>query len=346
MGFLRTALAYAKSAWGIVTGIPGDVGSALTAVWKFIGAVHSLLDHLVSIVLKAMHAGHLSLSSTILGAVEDLGRALRRAILWVWHHYVHPVAVNLSRRVIALHKLLDLRTRLLRSMISLYLRIAMLHADYLFSDERKWRIQDVNSARAYSVRLSRAMLSAVQAQAASGYNSDAKARASLIQKIADDLAVRNPAVKALVKDFIGILLDAVEVDNPLLRIGAQFALNKVIDKLGIDKVMGDLLSRLVDGLIGSGKPSTLHGVTADIAGRLAAMEAQWADFMSHGGPDVEKAGDWWQLLGDVITDAALVGFITQAVADPVQWAREVNATAGAVVAGSVGVFAGIFRDVT
>lgn len=343
MNFLRSALHYAAVAWGIVSGIPGDVGSGLTALWKFAGGIHTLLDHIVSIVIRDLHSVHLKFSWSELNAIGDIINMVRRAVKWIWFHYVHPVEISLSRRILALHRLLDARTRRLLSTIYLYYLASLVYSHRLFADERKWRIQDVNQARAYSLKLSRAMLSAVQSQAASGYNSDAKARATLIQKIADDLAVRNPALKTLVKDFISVLLDAVEVDDPLLRWGAQFALSKIIDKLGIDKVAGDLLTRLTDGLIGSGKAKTLHQVTADIAGRLSAMEAQWADFMHHGGSDVEHAGEFWQLLGDVTTDAVLVAFIGQAITDPVQWAREVNAVSGAIVAGSVGVLAELFK---
>ena len=51
MGFLNTVINLARSAWNFLTGIPGDVGNALSSLWKFIGSLHALLSNIAAVVI-------------------------------------------------------------------------------------------------------------------------------------------------------------------------------------------------------------------------------------------------------------------------------------------------------
>jgi hypothetical protein len=211
--------------------------------------------------------------------------------------------------------------------------------------ERKARIGDIKAARAYSVKLVKAALATVNRDAASGYNSDRGRRESLITRLADEIATRNPAIRGLVKDLIKVLLDAIEIDDPLIRVALNTVLAKVVNSLGVDKVAGNLLTRLIDGIAGHGKPGSLRAVTADIAVRLSYLETQQAEFMEHGGPEIMQAGDEWKEYASLLGTAAIVGFFAQAVAAPDAWARELSDTAGVVIDDTVGAVVSLIAKV-
>jgi hypothetical protein len=181
------------------------------------------------------------------------------------------------------------------------------------------------------VRLVKAALATVDREASDGYNSQTKAREGVIAKLADDLALRNPVMKAAVKDLITLMIDAIEIDNPVIRFALAKVLQEVIGKLGIDKVAGQLMQTLINDLTGHGKPSTLEEVSADTARRIGALEDQWADFMVKGGPEIQQAGEQWKAYGSLAIDAAVGYFFYLAATNPAAWARDVNDTAGTVV---------------
>jgi hypothetical protein len=341
MGFLRTVLHYAQTAWSIVFGLPGDVGHALSEIWKFIGSVHALLDNLFSVINRQFLTKDLTLSQVILTALGDILDVLERIKNWIWAHQVNPVRKHLIDRINRLQRWTA--RRLLAERI-FALRLYFLSVAYAFklvSGERKARIADVKAARAYSLKLTKAALATVQREAVDGYSADRSKRESLIAKLADEIANRNPAIRALVGDMVKLLLDAIEIDNPIARLALGVVLKKVIDSLGIDKVAGNLLGRLIDGIAGHGKPHTLQEVVADIALRLGYLEQQQAEFMEHGGPELEQAGDQWKKYGSLAADVALIGFFGQAVVNPAAWAAEVSNTAGVVVGDTVDAIASL-----
>lgn len=343
MGFLRSVLHYARAAWDIIWGLPVDVSHAFEAIWRFAGSIHNLFDNTISIVLRQLHSGHLSLTQLILDAMTDYLNALKRIAHWIWNRQVNPVRLDLIARIRALQRWTARKIAAEHYFaIRLYF-LALAYAYRLVSVERSARIAAVNAARAYAATLVKAALATVQRQAADGYNGTLKHRVSVIEKIADGLVNRNPALKIVVSDLIRLVIDAIEIDNPVLRLVIQQALTRIIDSLGIDKVAGSLLSGLIGDLTDSGKARGLQDVTGDIGQRLSRLEGQWADFMAHGGPEIEQAGDQWQAYGSLLTDAALVAFAAQAVAAPAAWAAEVDATAGRVVNDTVGVIASLLK---
>jgi hypothetical protein len=331
LNFLRTVLSYAASAWNIVSGAVTDPAKALQSVWHFIGSVQTLVDHLVGTVNRDLLSGVMEYLGLVDGAFLAYARMINRIWRWIWFRQVLPTK-NYLYRLISLERVWRLAAdRRLTALIHYYFIASMQYAYFWVQRERVWRLAAVAAARAYSVQLVKAALATVQREAADGYNSQTAQRKSVIETIADDLAVRNPVLKSAISDLVKLALDAAEIDDPLLRAAIAVSLRQVVDRLGVDKVMGSLLGALIDDITGGGPPATLQAVTADIAVRLGQLEGDWAGFMTAGGPEIEQAGNAWKGWAGVLGDATLIAFFTQAVTDPAGWAAEVNDTAGAIV---------------
>lgn len=161
-----------------------------------------------------------------------------------------------------------------------------------------------------------AIIPSINKAAAAGYNSVRPQQASIITKIADSIATDNPLVKDLIGRLITLTLDLAAVDDPLARIAAQLLLRQVIDRLGVDKLAGDLLGQLGGALLGAGTPQTLQDVTRQVAQRLNAGEQQWAQFYGNGGDDIEQLGHEMRESASPLFTAGLVAYFAGAVADP------------------------------
>ena len=343
MNFLRTVLNYASAAWNLVWGTVTDPAKALQAVWHFTGSVQTLLDHLFSTVNKDLLAGVTEYLQLVDGALAAYAKMANRIWRWIWFRQIVPTK-NYLYHLIALERVWRLAaTARLLGLIYYYYFLSVRYAYFLAQQERVWRLQSVAAARAYAAQLVKAALATVQREAADGYNSQTAQRKSVIETIADDLAIRNPVLKAAIGDLVKLALQAAEIDDPLLRIAIGAALRQVIDRLGVDQVMGALLGTLIDDITGGAAPTTLQAVAADIAKRLGQLEADQAAFMTAGGPEVEQAGKAWKEWAGALGDAALVAFFAQAVASPAAWATEVNDTAGAIVNSTFTAIADLIR---
>jgi hypothetical protein len=344
-GFLRNVFHYATLAWGVVAGIPGDVGRALDHIFRFAASVHTLVDHLVSSVLRAAHAAILNVFSASMGLFSDIINALYRIDPFIRHKYVIPLVAWVNARIWALRNWTAARlTALALYVVSLY-RKSLAYTQHMVGVERKQRIADVRAARTYALRLVAAAHAAIELEAVHGYRDGNSQRLTAIQKLTDEIAQRNPLIRALVKDFVTLLIDALGAENPLERIALQFLLREVINKLGVDRVAGDLLGRIAGPLIADPRPKNLHDVVKDLAQRVSGMENQWSDFMTDGGPEVEQAGKQWKSYTSAITDASLLAFFGAAVVDPHTWAADVAGTVGAVVNGTIDGVADLIRGV-
>ncbi len=170
----------------------------------------------------------------------------------------------------------------------------------------------------------------VDQEAANGYNPTLRPRAGTLQRLIDTLAAHDPFVAGVVKDLAGFLIDLAEVDNPVLRLAAQFVLRQVIDHLGLDTALRDLAGKLLGGILGAGPPKTLAGVTEAIGNRLNAVEASVSDLS----PLAGEADDLHEM-GTLAFDAALLAYLAAGIADPRAWADDtnavLNATAGQVL---------------
>lgn len=343
MGFLRSVLSYAATAWNFLLGISGDVGNALIHLFRFIGAVHSLLDHLVSRVLRDLLGEYFSWLLWLLYTLEQVMYAVARIESWVIRHIFRPLYFDYIRRIARLKAWVSFWfTRLYLLELRLY-AAARAYALALFTAERNARIKAVNAEHAAMLAAVARCLQTVQNQASTGYKDGSGDRVSAIAKITDDLAARNPVLRGLINDLVGLLLDVIGAENPVERAALSFLLTRIINRLGVDRVAGDLLATLIGNLAGAGQPRTLHDVIDDLAKRTGALENQWAQYMADGGPELTQAGREWKNLTGLATDAALLAFFGAAVADPTRWARDVSATAGAAVNDTIGSVSALLR---
>ena len=132
-----------------------------------------------------------------------------------------------------------------------------------------WRIQHV-----YIPQVVKYIFQTINQEAATGYQSTADDRKSAIQKAADDIVSDLPIVKFLIGKLVGIALDLIEVDDPVLRIALGWILKELISHLGVQDAAGAALSALISPLLGDAPPRNLH----DTIVRLAAdnnANAEW-----------------------------------------------------------------------
>jgi hypothetical protein len=343
VGFLRSVLHYAGIAWNIVTGIPADIAKALHDVWNFTSSIHTLFSNLIASDIKHILQAYFTVVQQLVGLADDYLHVLARIAGWIWGRQVNPVRIQLFGNIIQLKTWTAVR---LASLLALEVKLywqSLRYAYALAATERVWRLADVNRARQYAAALVKAALQSVDREAADGYNSQAAQRKNAIVTALTDLAERNPTVKSIVSHLVGLLVNVAAIDNPLIRVALDLGLKELIGRLGVDRIEGAFIQLLVNEIAGSGPPRTLQQTTAAIAGRLGALEQQQADFMRHGGPEVEEAGDSWKALASLSFDAALLGFFGLAVADPAAFATGVNDSAGAAVNGTVTAISALVR---
>lgn len=191
------------------------------------------------------------------------------------------------------------------------------------SDEVAARKLEVAQLRQYLLQIIAALTQKVNAiipsvnkSAAAGYNSVRPEQASIASRVIDDLATDNPIVKDLVGKLVGIALDLASVDDPVARLLASLLLKQVIDRLGVDKLAGDLAGQLGGALFGAGPPASLQEVTAQVAQRLNTGEQQWQQFYANGGNDLETLGSEMRESANPLFTAGMVAYFAGAVADP------------------------------
>lgn len=343
MNFFRTLLHYAQDAWNFITGLPGDVSSAILAVWHFVASVQNMLTHIAARVIKPLLEGYLGLYADIIRALEDLLDNDSRIGPWIYATWIYPLWRAVLARIASLRAWVQRQLNILRALVFRLYLASLQYTNREVSLERKYRLDDIRMARNYSLRLVNAALAEVQREAATGYKAGNKQRVSTVQKITDDIATRNPVIKALVSDFVKLLIDFLGASNPVERIVLQLALTKIVNHLGVDKVAGNLLQALVGPLIGNPDPRNLHDVCANLAQRVSAIEGRWADYMDNGGPEQEQQGRQLKSLTSVVTDVALLGFFGLMATEPNAWATGVADTIGTVVNDSAAAAAAVIR---
>ena len=160
----------------------------------------------------------------------------------------------------------------------------------------------------------------VDQEAANGYNPTLRARATTLQRLIDTLAAHDPFVAGVIKDLATFLIDLAEVEDPVVRLAAQFVLRQIIDHLGLDTALRDLAGELLGGILGGGPPKTLTGVMSAIGGRLNGVEKSVSDLS----PLAGEADDLHEM-GTLAFDAALLTYLVTGVTDPRAWADDTNA---------------------
>jgi hypothetical protein len=179
----------------------------------------------------------------------------------------------------------------------------------------------------------------IEHEAASAYRAGQADRFDVITRLAGLVARLAPVTRFLVRELTRIVLDLLVVDNPVARILLGFVIKHIIARLGIEKPAGELLSRLLSSVTTGGRPKGLSDVIGDMSARLTALESQWADFMDHGGSEVEQAGDQWQHITGLATDAALLGLVTTMAVAPHTFARDLAGTVGTGLNDTIGAVA-------
>jgi hypothetical protein len=325
---LKTVGQWAKNAFGFITGSGGNPLNALLGLWRYITSVHNVLAWLVGgPQLKFVIAALYNMSVLHL-AVDAVSGALHLLARWILATWILPIRDDLIRRIAALRAWAVLTFQLTRALIELRYQAALAYTRALVGAERDQRLKGDQLEHAAMLHEVAAALATVQRQAVSGYDSTLHERLGIVGKILDELAVHDPLVKQVVRDMVTAIFDLETIDNPVLRFTIGHLLNTLIAKLSVDKVIADLVSRLLGSLTGHGRPQGLQDVTRDIGQRLNALEDQWADFMKHGGADVEQAGDEWAKLATLAVDVGILGMFGLAVANPQAWATGVADTIG------------------
>lgn len=331
MNFLRTVIGLASSAWNFLTGLPGDVSRALQELWKFVNSVHDELGWMARIPLLSNIFGLVRLVTALVNFNFVLLRALARFARWIIDELVNPLRLYLLRQIAALRAWTAAQLAALTALVWLLHRRALAYTDQQVGIERQARIADVKAARAYALALTKALHATIEHEAASGYRAGLNDRLGVLNRILDEVATRNPVVRGLVADLVKGLVDLAAVDNPIGRLVLGLLISHIINRLGVDRAAGELARTLLGPLIGDPRPADLTSVIRDICDRLTGLEGQWATFMEDGGPEILQAGTEWKNITGLIGDAALLGFVGLAVADPGGWARDVSATLGTVV---------------
>lgn len=335
MGWLKTAVGWAKDTWSAITGAVTNPAEVFGKIWHWLASLHGLVGWLFGIPLLDWLRSALANLAEHSRAWEALEQLLARIPAWVKVHLVLPYVRMLLARIAALQRWTAAQLLALRILMMWLYLAARLYARQLTAAEHKAMVTAVAREHHQMLAGLRATLAEVQKEAASGYNSGTPDRKSVIQKLLQDLAVTNPAVKGLVSDLVGLVIDVETIDNPVIRFLASKLLAQIIDRLGVDKVIGNLLGRLLQPLMGQPRAAGLYDVTKDVAQRLTALEAQWAEFMTDGGPEVEQAGREWKDIASLATDVGLLAFLGLAVADPAAWATGIADTVGPVANGAM-----------
>lgn len=328
MNIFATIGNWARSAWGTITGLPGDVSKSISAIWHYVTSVHNTLSWLFGNPLLH-YIGRMLYDISIFHAwVLEAQLAQRRIAIWIWTDYVKPVRDWLNGRINALRAWAQAQLSiLLRTVIRLYLASLAYTRDQVAA-ERSARIRADQAEHAAMVKAVRAALATVQRQASSGYNAGLRERLGVVGQLLNTIADHNPVVKETVTLLVKAVFDLETIDNPAARLLIGKLLSEVIARAGVDRVIGDLIGRLLGPLEGGVRPADLYHVELDVARRLTGLETDWADFMASGGPEVEQAGREWRDITGVATDVALLGFLTLAVTDPQAWATGIADTAG------------------
>ena len=334
MGVITTLVNVAKTVWGFLTGIPGDIGRALAGLWNFARQVQQVADYVLSHPLTELLNAFAAWAAVVTGNHQALANALVRIDPWIWRHRVLPL------RAEVLLWLAQLRARIAYLFAQAYLYInlkfeqAEAYTRRLVAAEHDDMLQHFTAAEKYAFDQALMRYQAIEREAADSYNARLHERLGLIGTVADLAATRNPVVRALVADVTGALVDLAAVDNPVARLALGFVIREIIDRLAVDKPVGVLLGDLLGPVLGNPRARGVADTVGDLEDRIIALEREWATFMADGGPEVLQAGKDWRDLTSLVTDAALVAFMAETIAAPAVAAGEAAAVINPIAAGA------------
>lgn len=328
MNFLDTLAGWAKSAWNAILGGPGDIAGAFTKIWNFVNSLGSVVSWVVSAPIRGLAKIIAFDRQVIQDLIDAFQGAQQRAPAWTWLTQIVPVRNALERAIAALRAWAATMFAATWELMWRLYWSSLAYTDQQVSAERAARIRADQAEHAAMLANVKAAIALIQRQASGGWNAGNANRVTLITRLLDDLAVRNPLVKDLVGIAVRILLDIETIDNPVARYLLGKALTEIIDKAGVDAAVGKLARALLGPLAGQPRITDLYGTAKDAAARISALEEWVAGFMSAGGPEVEQAGQEWKTITGLAADAAILGMTALAVNDPAAWARGIADTVG------------------
>lgn len=324
MNIINTVIGWGKSAFNWVTGIPSDVANLWHAAMQFAQVVLQLVVFVVSNPVEAAYVALGALVDEITGNFTAANNLINRIPSWTQTHQVNPLKKLMLKMFAELRARIAYLFALAYLYINTQIRKTRAYARALVAREREQRIADFKRSEAYTRAQVKAALALVQREAAGGYADGDRNRESIVTRLLDDIAGRNPELRAITSRIIGIVLDLATVDDPVARFLITMLMNKVIAKLGVDKALGAFTQSLIDQLAGAGKPKTLHDVIDDLTLRVGNLENEWATFMSDGGPQILQAGEQWKAITGVLADAGLLAFAVAATVEPEATARDLS----------------------
>ena len=340
MGIINTLISAARTAWGFLTGLPGDIGRALAGLWSFARSIQQVADYVLSHPLTELLNAIALFAAVVTQNHEAEINALIRVDPWIFQHRVLP----LRAQVLLWFRQLEARIAYLFAQAYLYINLKFRQAEaytrQLVEAEHKDMLTHFAEAERYAFLQALTRKKEIEQEAADAYNAHLADRLGLARRLADLIAAHNPATAGLVRAIVTGVVDLAGAENPLARLALGFLVRQLVNRLAVDKVAARLLEDLLGPIIGTPRS---HGVADTVNGlstRLEAVERRWADFMDHGGPEVEQAGADWKDMDSVATDAALVAFMALTIADPVAAA---NDTARVIIPVSSGAAAAWHR---
>lgn len=320
---LSTLQTWAKNAYSLLTGGAGLGLDALAGLWHYATAIYNAVAWVIGGPLLGVVTGLLNHESVLHHVLQEIRDALHRLAGWIWLTQVQPVQHTLQTEITALRAWATARfTAVEARMLQLYQQ-ALAYTRTIVAIERVQRTEADAKEHAEMTAAVTAALATVQHQATAGYNAARHDRFGLIGQLLGSLKIDDAVAKVIVDDLINAVIDYETIESPILRTVIQKAVDELVAKLGVDKVIGDLLAGLLGDIIGNAKPAGLQDVTHDISGRLNDLEKQWAEFMADGGPEVEQAGKEWKSLSSLAVDVGILGMFGLAVADPQAWSTTV-----------------------
>ena len=323
-----TLAKWANDAWNFITGLPGDVAKAVQAVWHYVTQVHNTFGWFFGNPALRAVTRFLYSISYFHAAQIVIHDALGRLARWIWLTWIRPQVARLDRRITALFWWAVMRFIATWAQMYRLYYASLAYTRQLVAVERSQRIAADQAEHAAMLKAVAACLATVQRQASSGYNSGRHERLTIVNRLLNDLADRNPEIRGLVSLLVKAVIDLETIDNPVVRFTVGRLLTEVIGRLGVDKVTGDLIGRLLASFTGGGPPANLYDTERAVADRLAALEDTWAQFMDNGGPEVEQAGREWKQISGPVASVAILGLFGLAVADPGAFATGVTDTVG------------------
>ena len=316
MDIINSLIGIARSAWNFLLGLPSDVGNALSALWSFTRQVHQVADYVLSHPLTELLNAVAVFAAVTTGNHDALIHAVQRIDPWIYRNRILP----LRSQVLLWFRQLETRIAYLFAQAYLYINqqiaATRAYARALTAAEHKSMLAHFTEAERYAYAQALTRKKEIEQEAAAAYNAHLGERLGLAGKLAGIIAGHNPAEAALVKGIVTLITDLAGAENPLARLALGFALRELINHLAVDKAAARLLDDLLGPILGTPRS---HGVADTVNGlgsRIEALERTWADFMDHGGPEVEQAGSDWKDMDSVFTDAALVAFMAATIASP------------------------------